>query len=147
MNPISVCLAEDDEDDYALFKEVLSEIKVATNLTRLSDGDTLLKHLTKEGVQVPDVLFLDLNMPRKNGSECLTEIKNNKKLQNLPVIIFSTSFDLDVVKQLYENGAWYYLRKPTEYASLKLFLNKALALIGEDQNTAYKMDKFVINLQ
>jgi len=147
MRPISICLAEDDEDDCILFKEALSEIPIDTKLTRLSDGDKLLKHLMKAGVEVPDVLFLDLNMPLKNGSECLIEIKKNKKLEHLPVIIFSTSFDLDVVKQLYEHGAWYYLRKPAEYANLKLFMQKALALIKEDQDSNYKVDKFVINLQ
>ena len=86
-------------------------------------------------------------MPLKNGSECLLEIKANKKLENLPVIIFSTSFDLDIVKQLYEYGAWYYLRKPNEYSSLKLFMHKALTLVREDQNSGYVVDKFVINLQ
>ena len=145
MRPISICLAEDDEDDYHLFKESLNEIPIDTNLIRVSNGEKLITHLAGTA-EIPDVLFLDLNMPLKNGRECLLEIKQREKLRDMPVIIFSTSFDIDIVKQLYEDGAWYYLRKPAEYENQKLFLQKALALLQEDQNPDYVIDKFVINL-
>jgi DNA-binding NarL/FixJ family response regulator len=68
-------------------------------------------------------------MPRKNGSECLTEIKETEKLQNLPVIIFSTSLDINIVDLMYEKGALRYIRKPGDFSLLKKVIANALETI------------------
>lgn len=77
---------------------------------------------------MPDVIFLDLNMPKKNGFECLAEIKNNRNLKDLPIIIFTTSLQEESVKQVYSQGANYYVRKPTDYRQLKVIMRKLLAI-------------------
>src|SRR4051812_1809722 len=105
-------LADDDNDDCIFFKEALEELPVNASLKIVKDGVELMQSLNEVNGKLPDVLFLDLNMPRKTGYECLDEIKLNHKLKNLPVIIFSTSFDHDVVDALYKKGAHYYVRKP-----------------------------------
>src|SRR5688572_16072019 len=106
-----ILLADDDEDDRFLFQEALSEMSLHTRLVTALDGEQLMNQLGED--RLPDVLFLDLNMPRKDGFQCLLEIKQNEKLKQLPVIIFSTSFHPDAVNKLYENGAQYYIRKPS----------------------------------
>jgi DNA-binding NarL/FixJ family response regulator len=90
-----------------------------------------MRLLEKKTDQLPHVLFLDLNIPRKNGLECLSEIKLNKKLKHLFIIIFSTSSEQDIVNVLYKNGAHHYIRKPAEFSQLKKVILKALTLITD----------------
>ncbi|MBC8048251.1 MAG: response regulator, partial [Fimbriimonadaceae bacterium] len=82
---INVLLADDDKDDRYFFDKALKQIPIATHLKTVADGEKLMDYLLKNDVPLPDVLFLDLNMPRKNGSECLAEIKRNEKLKEIPV--------------------------------------------------------------
>jgi CheY-like chemotaxis protein len=81
--PLNILLADDDIDDCIFFKEAVEELLIPTVFTIVHEGEQLMQLLTKEATDLPDVLFLDLNMPRKNGFECLSEIKDNKKLNQL----------------------------------------------------------------
>lgn len=128
---IQLLLADDDEDDRMLFYEVLSELVFPTQFSTVHDGEQLMQRLTENPVELPDVLFLDLNMPRKNGLQCLEEIKQNEKLKQLPVIIYSTSFQKDVADLLYKNGAQHYIRKAAEFSQLKSLIHQALSLISQ----------------
>jgi CheY-like chemotaxis protein len=126
----TLLLADDDEDDCAFFKEALEELHVTVSIVTVNDGVQLMDFLSdKSADNLPDALFLDLNMPRKNGSECLTEIKETEKLQNLPVIIFSTSLDINIVDLMYEKGALRYIRKPGDFSLLKKVIANALETI------------------
>jgi len=111
----NLLLADDDMDDCIFFKEALEELPLTTTLLTVNDGVQLMELLTKNQEKLPDIIFLDLNMPRKTGYECLAEIKHNKALQHLPIIVFSTSFDPNLINSLYEKGAHYYVRKPGEF--------------------------------
>lgn len=122
-----ILLADDDEDDCFLFQEALGEISLPTHLVMVHDGEELLLELEKN--QIPDILFLDLNMPKKDGFQCLSEIKQNEKFRSLPVIIFSTSFQPDVVNKLYENGAHYYIRKPSNFEHFKKVIHYVISLV------------------
>jgi len=86
--PLNLLLADDDWDDCALFREALEELPIAAKLNIVHDGVQLMQLLHQNERILPDVLYLDLNMPRKNGFACLAEIKHNKRLSQLPVIIF-----------------------------------------------------------
>jgi len=130
-HPFNILLADDDTDDCYFFKVALEELMLSTNLTTVQDGEQLMKLLTKETSGLPDVLFLDLNMPRKNGFECLSEIKLNKRLKPLSVIIFSTSFEHEVVNLLFENGALYFIRKPSEFSKFKQIIQQTVILIAQ----------------
>jgi CheY-like chemotaxis protein len=129
LKQLNVLLADDDIDDCVFFKQAVDDLVIPVNFTAVHDGEQLMQHLTNEANALPHVLFLDLNMPRKNGFECLSEIKNNKQLKQLPVIIFSTSFEQGVVDQLYLNGAQYFIRKPSEFAQFKEIIHQTLLLI------------------
>ena len=124
--PIRILLADDDTDDCYFFKKALADLPLSTSLTVVNDGEQLMKHLTNETSELPDVLFLDLNMPRKNGTECLAEIKQNEKLKNLPVVIFSTSNNEAIMKALFKAGVHIYIRKPGDFGQLKAVINNAL---------------------
>ena len=126
--PLQLLLADDDQDDCFLFEEALIEIEVPTHLTMVNNGEQLMQLLAKTTDDLPDVLFLDLNMPRKNGFQCLDEIKQNEKLKNLLVIIFSTSFQENIADQLYKSGAQHYICKPNNFAQLKKVIHQVLTL-------------------
>jgi len=78
LKQLNILLADDDIDDCIFFKEALEEFTIPSNLTTVNDGEQLMQILTDETNQLPNILFLDINMPRKNGFECLSEIKLNK---------------------------------------------------------------------
>ncbi len=129
----SILLADDDEDDCFLFGEALQEILIPTKLTTVRNGEQLLHLLEAIKEELPHVLFLDLNMPRKNGWQCLEEVKRSEKLKKLKVIIFSTSFQQDVADQLYKNGAMHYIRKPSDFSQLKEVILKVLTILQDEQ--------------
>jgi CheY-like chemotaxis protein len=143
---LNILLCDDDSDDCYFFNEALEKLFLSTNLTAVHDGERLMQLLTKETNELPHVLFLDLNMPRKNGFECLTEIKNNEKLKPLPVIMFSTSFDQEVVNLLYKNGAQYFIRKPSEFPKLQKVILQVLTLISKENISQPPRNNFVLTV-
>ena len=101
--------------------------------------------LSESGAEnLPDILFLDLNMPRKNGLECLTEIKQLEEYKNLPVIIFSTSLDRDIVDLVYGKGAVYYIQKPGEFSKLKKVIGSALSIASESNFKQPARENFIL---
>ena len=144
---LNILLADDDMDDCGFFKKAIEELPLVTTLTIVNEGEQLMQLLTNEANELPHVLFLDLNMPRKNGFECLSEIKGNKKLHQLPVIIFSTSFEQEVVNQLFKNGAQYFIRKPSEFSQFKKIIQQALTIIAKENISVPTMENFVLKVE
>jgi CheY-like chemotaxis protein len=122
--PTNILLADDDDDDRLLFRDVLREYSKESNLSFAHNGEHLMTLLRSESL--PDVLFLDLNMPLKNGIECLEEIRGDEKLKNLPVVIFSTSAHPGTINQMYDIGAHLYVRKPNDFNALRRTIQAVL---------------------
>jgi len=122
-----VLLADDDEDDRIFFREALDEIPLSTSLNSVKDGDELMFFLDQAGL-IPDLLFLDLNMPGRNGKECLQQIRRYHHLKSMPVIIFSTSANHRDVEEAYSLGADLYLQKPSGYTLMVRQLEKVLSI-------------------
>lgn len=141
---INILLADDDQADCLLFKDALEELPVSARLTIVHNGEQVIEELTKEGNKLPDVLFLDLNMPRKNGFATLGAIKRSSELQNLPVIIFSTASEQEMVKSVFRDAAHYYICKPFDFSQLKKVIYEALTLITQKNNLLPLLDKFII---
>ena len=141
---LNILLADDDKDDCLLFEEALEELALNTTLVTMHEGEQLMRHLETVSANLPHVLFLDLNMPRKNGFECLTEIKKHPTLEKLPVIIFSTSYDPEKANMLYNTGANYYICKPSDFEDLKKVIRNAIMLVNQNDEQVSKK-KFVIN--
>ncbi len=144
-NPaLNILLADDDIDDCIFFKGAVEKLPLLTNLLAVHDGNQLMQLLTNETYELPDVLFLDLNMPRKNGFECLSEIKLNEKLKHLPVVMFSTSNDEQVVSRLYQNGAQYFIRKPPIISQYEKIIHNTLTLIAQKHMLQPAREHFVL---
>jgi len=121
----TILMAEDDEEDVFLFKEALTDLKVDVNLHVVSNGLELMKILEELEV-FPEFVFLDLNMPLKNGMRCLEEIKGNQRWKDINVIILSTSSHPDQMKAAYDKGADFYMVKSSDYTDFKNSLASCL---------------------
>ena len=123
----SIFLADDDVDDCFLFEDALREVSPSTHLTIAHDGVELMQLLFNSTENLPSAVFLDLNMPRKNGFQCLAEIKQSEKLMFLDVIMLSTSSSQDTADQLFKSGAKHCIRKPNDFNLLKVLINQVLS--------------------
>ena len=146
LKQLNILLADDDTDDCNFFKQALATLPLPMNLTIVNDGAELMRLLNSETTEPPHVLFLDINMPQKDGFECLSEIKLNKMLKQFTVIIFSTTFNLDYVNRLYQNGAQYFIRKPCDFSHYKKLLQQTfMMLIAQENISQPGRDEFVLS--
>jgi CheY-like chemotaxis protein len=145
MKPIHLLLADDDQEDCELFQEILNELDMNTNLTTVNDGEQLMVTLSGRTDNLPDVVFLDLNMPRKSGFTCLEEMKEDEMLKKIPIVIFSTSYDPIVADKLYKNGARYYICKPSGYSQLKHVISSAITHIRKQMESANGDNVYLID--
>ncbi len=119
MRPIEILLVEDDPGDVELTRETLLESKIMLNLNVVSDGVEALAYLRKEEPFAeaisPDLLLLDLNLPRKDGREVLEEMKADHHLRSIPVIVLTTSKAEEDILRSYDLGASCYITKPVGF--------------------------------
>jgi len=143
----NIFLTDDDADDCLLFSEIVGEIfaKNQPKLTITHDGVKLMEALDETVPPAPEVIFLDLNMPRKNGFECLAEIRKIPKLQRIPIVIISTSSNRDIIDRTFEHGANYYICKPQSYVLLKKTIQQVLSF-GVRLKDQPKRSNFVIRV-
>jgi len=122
---MTILYADDDAEDREIFFEAIQEINPVIKVLLSKDGQDALEIL---GVlkQTPDFIFLDINMPRVNGMECLIKLKSDDRLKNVPVIIHSTTVDSREEKKLISLGADEFISKPNSFEELKGSLYKVL---------------------
>jgi CheY-like chemotaxis protein len=120
-----VVLADDDQDHGLLFKMVLKQVDPSKTLYIIKDGDSLLQSLE---TQVPDLLFLDLNMPCKSGLECLQDIRENLHLTELPIVVYSSSTHMTDIQKSYLHKADLYMVKPFNSFHLRNALESILSM-------------------
>ncbi len=131
LKALNILLADDDIDDCAFFQQALDELSLSAQLTIVHDGEKLMKHLSENLEHLPHVIFLDINMPLKNGPECLSEMKKNTHLKDIPVVMFSTSNSWDTINTLFKSGAHVYIHKPSDFKQLKQVIHHALPIAAE----------------
>jgi CheY-like chemotaxis protein len=126
-----ILLVDDDEDDWLLFREAIREIDDALVCHFFQDAIEAIHFLSNLEERLPDYIFLDLNMPRMNGKECLQEIKRRESLAHIPVVILSTSDLESEVMHTKILGASYFVTKPNRHKLLVEALNFILKRNGE----------------
>lgn len=145
--PLRILLADDDEADRLLFKEAISELKIKTVVHSVNDGVDLMEALAVENQPLPQLLFLDLNMPRKDGMECLKEIRANDKYNDISIAIFSTSGADDDMEETFLNGANVYIHKPNDFGSLKKLLERAVQVTYIYQEPPFSKENFLMKVE
>lgn len=125
--PYTVFYTDDDADDRELFREVLAEMESPYNLHTQTNGGELLEQLHNPPPE-PHLVFLDLNMPVKNGFDALAEMRRSEKYKNTPVIIFTTSDDANDVDKARHLGADMFITKPKAYDRFRQVLQDVLTI-------------------
>ena len=108
----SLLIVDDDADDRQLFIEAVKEVDDTINCITANNGQQAMELLNNAGNNLPDFIFLDLSMPRMNGKECLAAIQKNERLKHIPVIIYTTSGEVEESIVLKEMGAYHFMTKP-----------------------------------
>ena len=143
---IHIMLADDDEDDRLFFTDAFEELKINTKVNTFNDGVELMNYLNQPDAILPNVLFLDLNMPRKNGIECLDEIKMNEKFNDIAIAIFSTSSSEEHIEETFVRGANIYIKKPSDFSTLKKVLSDVVTINWQYHTSGLNKDNFLLRL-
>ncbi|MCC2590954.1 response regulator [Chryseobacterium sp. MFBS3-17] len=143
---MNIILADDDEDDRLFFTDAFDELKISTKVKTYNDGAALMDYLNSDEAILPEILFLDLNMPKKNGLECLHEIKNNPKLSDIAIAIYSTSSSEEHIEETFVNGANIYIKKPSDFTTLKKVLSDVVTINWQYQTSGLNKDNFLLRI-
>lgn len=136
-NASTIFYTDDDEDDRDFFLDAIKELEQPIQVTTQCNGDELI-HCLKNPPPVPNIIFLDLNMPGKNGFMVLAELKSTELTKNFPVIIFSTSHDKIAIEKCRNLGADLYVTKPSTLIEFRKILDYCLT---KNWNSDFVMDK------
>lgn len=143
---IHIILADDDEDDRMFFTDAFQELKIQTKVQTFKDGAELMDYLITPEALLPQVLFLDLNMPKKNGLDCLYEIKSNNKFKDIAVAIYSTSSSEEHIEETFVLGANIYIKKPSDFNTLKKVLAEVVTINWQYYTSGLNKDNFLLKL-
>lgn len=130
-----IFIVDDDEDDQLFLYEAVNDLDIQVDFFYANNGEMALRYLKEDHIPLPDFIFLDLNMPKLNGKECLTEIKKMPKYAHIPVIIYTTSSHQKDIQEIMELGASCFLTKPTRIGELG---NKLMDIFLTDWQTVVK---------
>lgn len=125
---VEILLVEDNEDDVVLIQEAFGESRMVSAIQTVSNGEEALAYLRREGqyqaVSLPEMVLLDINMPKKNGFEVMQAIKSDPQLRSLPVVMLTTSDREEDIVQSYAGGACSYIRKPVDLAQFQTIMRQ-----------------------
>jgi CheY-like chemotaxis protein len=123
-----VLAVDDDQEDLDLFCEAVAEIDSSIDLITANNGEGAINYLTQHAVMMPDFIFLDINMPKMDGRECLKAIRGNPSIKHIPVIVYSTSLSKSD-KSLFETLDARFLTKVSTYDALISTLRDILGIL------------------
>jgi len=126
--PVEILLVEDNEDDVVIIQEVFADVVLGTLINVVRDGEEALAYLQRKGkykvARIPEIVLLDINMPKKNGFEVLEAMKKDPRLQSLPVIMLTTSHREEDVVRSYAKGACSYIHKLVDLDEFKQLIKQ-----------------------
>nr|WP_321222632.1 response regulator [uncultured Psychroserpens sp.] len=145
-NSIKILLADDDEDDRLFFTEAFEELKIKSSVSTFKNGVLLMEYLNQANCVLPDLLFLDLNMPKKSGIECLKEIKQEQRFKDMVIAIYSTSASEEDIEKTFVLGANIYIKKPNDFGKLKKALSEVVTTNWQYQTNSLNKENFLLRL-
>jgi CheY-like chemotaxis protein len=142
--PLRLLLVDDDVDDCILFKDAIAETGLHATIEVAHEGEKIMQLFNTRAERLPHLIFLDLNMPKVSGADCLREIRRASYLNGIPVIIFTNSMNEWDIEETFSRGANLYIQKPTNYQSLVSILSKVLLLDWRKYTSERKRSSYVI---
>jgi DNA-binding response OmpR family regulator len=142
INEKDILLAEDDKDDVVIFKMAMDETNIPYILRHAPNGDVLFVLLKQ---QLPYILFLDINMPCKDGMACIIEIRKNREYDKLPVIMYTSNLSERTIENTYRNGANLYVSKPDSVNELVAKLKKVFSIDWKNYLHFPPQDQYILS--
>ncbi len=146
MNTLNIALADDDEDDRLFFQEAIEMVPIKTKLSLFNNGRELMDYLNLPNIVLPNLVFLDLNMPIKGGMQCLREIRANPSLREVSIAIYSTSSSEQDIEDTFVNGANIYINKPSSFLSLREAIEKVLQIKWQYHTSNLNRENFLLRI-
>lgn len=144
---IRILLTDDDEDDREFFGQAIADLDLKYAVEFCKNGVELLDRLYDKSTDIPDIIFLDLNMPILSGAETLQKIREDDRFKNSPVIaIYSTSATLDGIKDTFGLGANVYIVKPISFTDLKKIIVKVIETDWKEKFADTKIESFMLTI-
>lgn len=143
---LNIALADDDDDDRLLFKLAIEELAVSTEMFFFKNGQELMDYLNLPGTTLPNLIFLDLNMPFKNGMQCLKEIRQTTALKDIAIAIYSTSSSEKDIEETFVNGANIYINKPPNFSTLCDVIEKVIHLKWQYHTSNLNRNTFLFRI-
>ncbi|MFP5439012.1 MAG: response regulator [Bacteroidia bacterium] len=143
---VHILLAEDDRDDRLFFKNAFKDLKIQNRLTICEDGISLMDYL-KGAEPLPDILFLDLNMPGKSGMDCLKEIRANLHYRDMSIAIYTSLSHPSIHEDTLSAGANVFIRKPNDLGVLKKILLEVMYINWQYMVDGLNKENFMISYQ
>jgi CheY-like chemotaxis protein len=141
-----ILLADDDEDDRTFFSEAIAELKMTNQLTMFNDGKDLMEYMHNPDSPLPHILFLDLNMPYKNGLDCLKELRADQRFRNVSVAIYSTSSSEKDIENTFVEGANIYIKKPNDFSELKKVIKEVVHMNWQFHSSGLNKETFFFSI-
>lgn len=142
-----ILLTDDDADDREFFADAVADIHLNFPVEFCENGLELLNRLYNKELSIPDIIFLDLNMPIMSGFESLQQIRDDAKFKDIPIIaIYSTSATEDGIKNTFGLGANAYIVKPTDFNDLKKLLKKVIEMDWKEKLKHLEFESFIITV-
>lgn len=144
---MQIIIADDDDDDRSLFRQAIEELAYNVELKEFENGDDLLDYLLQPTtVNLPHILFLDLNMLCIKYENCLKDIRKNAKFQDMSIAIYSTSNSEKDIHETFIGGANIYITKPNDYEILKKSLHEVLKINWQFHTSGLSKDTFLFSI-
>lgn len=144
---LRILLADDDEGDRLLFKVAFQDLEIKHTIHMVNNGLQLMDYLKTNAEELPHLIFLDLNMPCKNGLECLKEIRGEGKFKEISIAVYSTSALEKDIEETFSHGANRYIKKPCNFGMLKQLLSKAVTGFKMLEMESCKRADFLLSIK
>jgi CheY-like chemotaxis protein len=144
---VRILCTDDDEDDREFFAQAIADLHLNSPVVFCKNGPELLARLGDKNTDIPDIIFLDLNMPILSGLETLQKIREEDRFKNIPIIaIYSTSTTIDEVRNTFGLGANVYIVKPISFGDLKKIIVKVIETDWKKNFQDAKIESFMLTI-
>lgn len=144
--PLNIAIADDDDDDRMFFGEALEDLALQAKLSLFKNGQELMDFLNLPKITLPNLIFLDLNMPGKDGMECLREIRRDPRLKNVSIAIYSTSSSEKDIEDTFLGGANIYIKKPSSFTQLRETVERVLQIDWQKHTLNLSKETFLLHI-
>lgn len=143
---LNVILADSDEENQIVFKSIFKDLKIDVRIQNMYNGADLLEYLNNDESLVPEILFMNYDIPGKNSLECLEEIKMDFRFSNMTVAAYSDHLSEEETEGFFIKGGNVFINKPVEYKALKKVLSEVIAISWQYHTSGLNKDNFIMKI-